>query len=143
MKRLLFLIPFLLMVSCKKEENHQSRSYDSINVDISVIEWSEILSQKEKFYYSYVYSDKCGHCNEIKDQIVSFALDGKYKIYFISYDTEIPIITNDTNNIGKTDYHDLGIVGTPTLFEIGGGMVVNCHTGSSLIISTLTKDFND
>lgn len=147
MKRIFLLLLPIFLSSCSKSNSVSffdtsiSHQYDDV---ISLkIEWEDILSQKEKFYYVYIYSNSCGHCKEIKDFIIEYSINGTYKLYFIEYSDEIPVITNETKNLGITNYGELGIVGTPSLFEIGGGMVVNCHSGSSAIIETLTNEFKE
>ena len=145
MKKILILcvVPFLLGCVKEKEraieETSSATIYDYSDVAHLTIEWKDILKQEETHYYSYIYSDTCGHCNEIKQDVICAALKGEKKIYFITYSKEIPIITNAANNIGVDDYENLGIIGTPTLFEINNSIVVECYTGSSSIIATLTN----
>ena len=104
-----------------------------------IIEWSDILSQEDERYYAYIYSTQCGHCKEIKQAVINIALNSDKKIYFITYTKDIPIITNASNNIGVDNYENLGIIGTPTLFEIEHKVVLDCYTGSEAIIETLTN----
>lgn len=137
------VVPFLLGCINEKErvveETNSAIVYDYSDVAHLTIEWKDILKQEETHYCSYIYSDTCGHCKEIKQDVISAALNGKVRIYFITYSKEIPIITNATNNIGVDDYESLGIIGTPTLFEINNSIVTECYTGSSSIIATLTN----
>lgn len=145
MKKILpmFLIPLLLgCTKTKRTSNDETSSiaiFDYSDVAHLTIEWNKILNQEEQNYFAYIYSNQCGHCKEIKQDVINYALNGEKKIYFIAYTKEIPIITNAMNNIGVDNYEQLGIIGTPTLFEINEGIVAECYTGSSSIIKTLTN----
>ena len=145
MKKLLFVCACFLLSGCQKEENNSDYSiiieYDYKDVEHLHIEWKDVLSQEAINYYVYIYSLTCGHCKEAKPYILEAALNSDRSIYFVSYTKEIPIITNAELNIGVTNYEELGIIGTPTLFEIESNMVSACYTGSVAIIETLTNNY--
>ena len=147
MKKLLFLCACLLLTSCKSEEKADSYSilieYDYEDVEHLHIEWNDVLSQEANNYFVYVYSLTCGHCKEVKPYILKSALETSDIYYFVIYTKDIPIISNAEQNIGVTNYEELGIIGTPTLFEIESGMVSACYTGSSAIIETLTNNYSE
>ena len=146
MKKLYILCALPLLMGCDKVKTTSISDsvsseivYDYSDVSHLTIGWSEILNQQEERYFVYVYSTQCGHCKEIKQDVIKEALSGNKKIYFIAYTKDIPIITNALNNIGVDNYEKLGIIGTPTLFEIDNRIVVDCYTGSEAIITTLTN----
>lgn len=146
MRKIYILCALPLLLGCNKAKatsvSYTSSSeiiYDYSDVAHLMIEWSDILNKEEERYFGYIYSSQCGHCKEIKQDVIKAALNGKKKIYFITYTKEIPIITNASNNIGVDDYEKLGIIGTPTLFEIENRIVMDCYTGSEAIIATLTN----
>ena len=146
MRKVYILCALPLLLGCNKvdatttsENNSSEINYDYSDVAHLMIEWSDILNQEEEQYFGYVYSNQCGHCREIKQDVIKAALKGEKKIYFINYTKDIPIITNASNNIGVDDYEKLGISGTPTLFEIEKRIVIDCYTGSEAIITTLTN----
>ena len=146
MRKIYILCVLPLLLGCNKAKatsvSNTSSSeiiYDYSDVAHLMIEWSDILNQEEERYFGYIYSSQCGHCREIKQDVIKAALKGEKKIYFINYTKDIPIITNASNNIGVDDYEKLGIIGTPTLFEIENRIVMDCYTGSEAIIATLTS----
>ncbi len=147
MKKLLFLCACLLLTACQKQETSSEYSilieYDYQDVEHLHIEWKDILSQERYNYFVYIYSLTCGHCKEVKPYILNAALNSDKQFYFVTYTKEIPIITNAELNIGVTYYEKLGIIGTPTLFEIESGMVSACYTGSVAIIETLTNNYDE
>ncbi len=146
MRKIYILCALPLLMGCSKAKATSTSEiisseiiYDYSDVSHLTIEWKEILNQEEKRYFGYVYSSQCGHCKEIKQDVIKTALNSDKKIYFINYTKDIPIITNASNNIGVDDYEKLGIIGTPSLFEIENNIVMDCHTGSEAIIATLTS----
>ena len=149
MKKLLFIIIALLVIGCSKGKTSSclggsnEYKYDYSDVEHLKIKWEDILKQKEERYFAYIYSYTCGHCNQIKPFVIEKALVGDPIIYFISYTNDIPIISNPTLNEGKDKYEELGIGGTPSLFDISSGVVNGCYTGTKEIIETLTNRDNE
>ena len=129
---LLAMFPTLLL-SCSNE----CKIYDYS--DVTHIEWEHIFDIESDYYYIYVYSLSCGHCKDIKEEIINFAMKKDNETYFVLYNKDIPVVDSNYVLIGKTNYQDLGIVGTPTLFEISNHFVSDVCTGSESIIKTLTK----
>lgn len=143
MKRVVLLLFVFMLMSCSKSKESSLlsessiREYDYADVEDRFIEWERILSLDNQ-YYVYIYSSRCGHCNDIKQDVLRYALTHE-SFYFVSFTKDIPIIQDESTNIGVDSYERLGIVGTPTLFEIHNHIVTNCFTGSTAIIETLTK----
>ena len=104
------------------------------------IAWLELLSFDGQ-YLVYIYSSTCGHCNKIKQDVLRFYFQNKVTMYFVSFDKSIPVISSPQTNIGKGKIDEIGIGGTPTLFEIKDKIILNCFTGSNEIIHTLTNNF--
>lgn len=144
MKKLLFLVILFCLAACgpKQQESASMDStiYDYGDIEERIISWGDILN-KEGTYYTYVYSEGCGHCKEIKQVVLKYAIEVNRNFYFILFTQDIPIIENDLANIGVTNYQNLGICGTPTLFEIDNHIVSTCYTGSGAIIKTLTRTY--
>ena len=137
----LFVLPLmtLLIVGCtSKNEKAVAQEYDYADVKHLRICWDEILSQTQDSYYAYVYSETCGHCNEIKQEVITYALSHE-AFFFISYSSHIPIIDDPLITIDKSEVSDLGIVGTPTLFVINEHRVKENIVGKNSIIATLTN----
>ena len=142
----LFLFSFMSLVllnGCqnKKEEiiSKDSKEYEYDDVSHLMIEWNHIFDQVEEDYMTYFYSETCGHCKQIKQQVIDYALNGMNKIYFVKFTDEIPIITDRDSVIGKESTTELGIVGTPSIFVISSHIIVDYIVGSTAIISTLTN----
>lgn len=138
MKKIFLMALLMLMCGCQKQANRsQQKTYDYTDVADYFIEWSGILSQKEEEYMVYVFSYSCGHCKDIKQDILKAIIENERTIYLIEFSYEIPIVDNNSVYEGVDRYEDLGIIGTPTLFSISNKAVKDRYTGSKEIISTL------
>ena len=138
MKKILFIAALLILASCKKKTiSSEEKIYDYADVRDNFIKWEEILSIDKEHYYAYVFSFSCGHCKEIKQDILTKVIEYGWNIYFIEYESEIPIVDSSVPYVGVSNYQELGIIGTPTLFEISNKIVVDRFTGSKEIITTL------
>ena len=149
MKRitLLFVPLFVVLLSgCEKvEEESQlfeslssSLSFDYSDVELYQIDWSEILSKDEE-YFAYIYSPTCFHCQEIKEEMIEARTIHQINMYYIKYNKDIDIITERESLIGVDEVERLGILGTPSLFEIKEHKTINYYAGKTEIIDTMTN----
>ena len=131
----------LCTVSCSKTETSFSSEqiyHDYDEIQEKTIMWNELLNQKQRHYYSYIYSPRCGHCNEIKQEVIDYGLEHN-DFYFILYTNDIPVDYEIETTIGKSDINDVFILGTPSLIEIENSVVINNLAGSKSILMTLSK----
>ena len=140
MKKLLFL-PTLLFLLCNCSTNKAVAAIEYGYSDVSnlTICWNDILSLSKDDYYVYIYSSTCGHCNEIKQEVISFALRNYGDLYFVSFNKDIPIINDRNEPLEKDSVDDLGIVGTPSMFRIIEHVVKENYVGKKEIVETLTN----
>lgn len=144
MKRILLLsMSCLLLCACGKTKKNKTRTYEYDDEDVMkfVINWENIFDLEERDYFVYIYSKTCGYCKEIKQNVLEKVVKEEPKIYLVEYSEKIPIITDQKSIIGKQNYEEVGIVGTPTLFEIYNYVLVDNIVGSKAIIETLTNSF--
>ena len=93
------------------------------------IKWADVLSQQEKEYVVFFYSETCSHCHEMMDEIINFATDNIEPTYFLDVGANTVVIkTADEIEIGVDDIKDFAIQGTPTLVEVVEGRVA-AHVG--------------
>ena len=128
------------LVACGSKKEEPIKEYDYEDVGDQMICWNEILSIDSESYYAYIFSRTCGHCNEIKQQVISYALNNKERFYFVEYSKDIPIITDASSVIGKDNVCDIGIVGTPSMFLVANHVVMENIVGSKNIVKTLTNE---
>ena len=108
----LLLLSFLLF-SCSDDAT--IHNYHEIKEHL--ISWNSVFEQSEDDYLVYFYSERCGHCNEIKQYVISFYLEGSYPMYFVCSDFEVVLgPKKDLKGIDNID--DFYIFGTPFLVRI-------------------------
>ena len=108
----LLLLPFLLL-SCS--EDVTIHNYHEIREHL--ISWNSVFEQSEDDYLVYFYSERCRHCNEIKQYVISFYLEGSCPMYFVCSDFEVVLgPKKDLKGIDNID--DFYIFGTPFLVRI-------------------------
>ncbi len=137
-KLILFPLMTMFLVSCANENKVIAEEHDYSDVNHLFICWDDIFEIKDRQYFVYIYSETCGHCQEIKQDIISYALNHD-SFYFIKFNSEIPIINDRNLVIGKNKVEELGIVGTPSMFLITGNIVEANYVGKKEIITTLTN----
>lgn len=145
----IWIIPLLLFSGCEKSEE-ENKLIPSISTEIKYeyenvleyhIEWKNMLSLDGE-YYAYIYSPTCGHCREIKQDIIEARLSHGINVYYIKYNKDINIVDNGDELIDKDSIDDLGILGTPSMFEINNHKVKGYYAGKTAIIETLTNLYN-
>ena len=127
-----------LLSSClfgREESINKDHSYDEI--EDYKIEWNSLFSLAKTHYFVYFYSVHCGHCEQIKNQIIEYSLTHIEEFFFLEYTSEIPVITNPEQTIGVDNLENFGIRGTPSLVEIENKKVVLNLSGTNDILSFL------
>lgn len=138
-KILLLPILALFVTGCARKQKEETKTFDYSDVADLTICWEQVLSVESEDYYAYIYSSTCGHCNEIKQEVIGYALNNNDSLYFVEYTKDIPIINDPLSIIDKSNVEDLGIVGTPSMFRIIDHVIKENIVGSKQIIETLTK----
>lgn len=101
------------------------------------------LNLSDDKYYVYVYSRTCSPCEQIKTYIFELA-SSMENLYFLEYVDNLEILNEDMSLlIGVSDYNDLFIKGTPSLFDIEKGKVVFATSGKTNVINHLFSEYNN
>nr|MCR5505404.1 hypothetical protein [Bacilli bacterium] len=100
------------------------------------IAWKDIFRQKQNRYFCYIYSERCGHCKDIKNEVIEYGL-GHSAFYIIEYDKSIPLMNDISTTIGMTNVEYVGILGTPTLLSIISQTLIENIAGSNKVIEKL------
>lgn len=95
--------------------SYTEHSYDEVK-DKHVF-YSDIFSIGSDTYYVYFYSTTCSHCNNLKEFIISLALQ-RDDIYFVEASQEIVFLKSIEETIGLTSIEGFGILGYPSLIKI-------------------------
>ena len=131
--RLLFvsLTSLAIVVSCspsRETTNNKNVIEQEEIIKNKSISWLDALNQKENNYIIFVYSETCGYCHDMMDEILDFAKSEILVTYFINSQIyKVPISNEIKENIA--DINQLSILGTPTILEIDNKIVVNNIAG--------------
>ena len=131
--RLLFvsLTSLAIVVSCSptRDTTNNKSAIEQQEIIINhQIPWLEALNQRDNHYIIFVYSETCGYCHDMMDEIIDFAKSEILVTYFINSQIyKVPISNEIKENIA--DINQLSILGTPTIIEIDNKIVVNNIAG--------------
>ena len=144
----LYALPLILAVvftSCspsKSESSSKNAVQEYEIISRQEIYLSECLSQEEEHYLVFFHSETCGHCQEIIEDVISFAESDTVKTYFLDVgknENKIARCSMDEIPIGIDQVDDLKIVGTPTIMEIEEGIVMANIPGKDACLSFLNE----
>lgn len=140
MKKKLLSLTFILLtlLSSCSITNHSDLIYEDYNqLEEYQITWRDLFLQSNSEYFVYIYSLSCLHCQNIKEEVISFVISEKYPTYLIEYTKDIPISNNVEDCIGSSSYVEVTIKGTPSLLQIKNGYLILNVAGSKEILSVL------
>ena len=138
MKPLLLPISMLL-VGCTPTIEKSHFNYDYVDVKEATISWSNIFLQKEDQYSVYFYSPTCGHCAEIKQDILAYYFESIETLYFVQTDEDTKF-GSKTDLIGVNDIDSFHIFGTPFLINIKDHSVLKYYAGVNSILSYIDEN---
>ena len=128
------LVAFML-IGCNTFEEETVTTAFIEELDYSLIaekqlSWNEILSKSKSRYVVYFYSEYCGYCKQVKQEILSYYLKNVDEMYFVDTVKEKAVYkSNDGMLIGTKKISDLYIFGTPFLLEVTDYTVTNWYAG--------------
>lgn len=148
MKKIIFFICLLFTLnSCSNAFNNNSNNYNNSNTsgysydDIKErkIAWNMINKCAKSQYFVYFYMENCLHCNEIKQYIISLAIEEKVDIFFVEKNDEIVIGKYIENTIGESLLDYIFIAGYPSIILFNEGVVKDNVLGKNDILNLLSK----
>ena len=136
MSKPLSLLAFGLIVSsCSSSIEVSFHNYHEIKERI--INWYQVFNQKEDYYLIYYYSERCGYCNDIKQEVLDYYFKSITTMYFVCTDYEIG--TGPAKDlIGINNIDDFYIFGTPFMTEIKEGAIYNYYAGKEEILGFIS-----
>ncbi len=133
------LMTIFMISACQNNTNTISQeipSHDYDEISHLLIKWEELFIQSNELYHCYIYSPYCSHCENIKNNVIDIALTLD-NFYFLTYDHNIPILSDVSGTIGAKQIEDVGILGTPTLLEVTESAITNNIAGENSILNFL------
>lgn len=110
-----------------------SYSYDDPDL-VQVENWltHSTLVPREGYALLYHYSETCSFCEQIKDEILGFAIEN---------DNDIPVVLADVNNPNlraSNNFAPQSISGTPTVWVFFNGAIIDSKVGPTPILDLMT-----
>ena len=140
MKKRISLLTLTLLSACSNQltsnDFTKTVTYDYEDFVERTISFDNLFGFELDDYYVYIYSKTCSHCENIKQEVLSFVNDYEC-MYLLPYSKEIPISEDVETTIGATSIEAVSILGTPTLLEIKDHALIINVAGENKIITTL------
>lgn len=140
-------MPIFLLTGCSifPKEDKQTFSNKIVEIERS---YDEIKDYELKLstcfdielddYYLYFYSETCSHCSEIKNFMITEAIERR-DIYFIKASNNDKLTNDRSLLIGAENPDDIYILGYPSLLEISNKKCIKNEAGKSNIQAVLNK----
>lgn len=125
MKRWTLVVIVMLLLAVSGCEDEELLDYSDFE-DVRQLSYDAGETKENERYILYYYSENCGHCSDVKQEILAF---------FQTFD-HLNVYLMDT---GAEEVKDVSrydeFVGTPSLFIIADGEVIESYIGSQEIRS--------
>ena len=124
---LLPLLSLVLLSSCvspQEQSSYKDHSYEEVSNKL--ITYDQAFSVTEEDHFIYFYQETCHSCEEIKNEVIDFALNVSSHFYFVIGDVTIPHTYSfeDINKtIGSSKVEDVFVGVTPQLVVIKEGKI--------------------
>ena len=146
-KNIFLILPALIaLTGCDKlpnmslakvtDETYQTIEHDYKEITSKKIDWDEMFSQPQNEYKIYFYSLTCGHCKNLKNTVIEFALQND-NFFFIEASEKVVIQKDVSNTTGAVSVSGMAIQGYPSLVKIEQKVCVFNVAGENEIISKL------
>lgn len=110
MKKLLFVLLFLGLISCDNSYNKDS---------VIIIKQEELFEISKEKYYVLIYLNGCLACRDCKLRINKMDKSLKEDFYYLDLELNFSLYSEEfVSNIGVNSSNNLKIKKTPTLFVI-------------------------
>lgn len=128
---------FAMIVLCSCSNKSAIKQLDYSDFISYQIEWKNVFFTAKSHYFVYVYSETCGHCEQIKQQVLNYVDSGNIDTYLVHFTKDIPVKNDVGETIGSTSIENVWILGTPTLLEIEDKVLITNVAGPSRILPLL------
>lgn len=137
--KLLLLSSIISLTSCGLVETTIEEEKLLDYPEEKTILWDECFTIESNDYYLYFYSETCGHCKNLKEDILSFYSNTTLDLYFVNV-TNYYVYGNDVDSlIGVYTLEKLFIPGTPFLLEVKNFLIFRYYMGVTQIKNFIYK----
>ena len=131
------IIPIFVLTGCKAQSK-QPVKHNYHEIKDSKIDWVDVFNQIEDDYLVYFYSERCGHCNSIKNEVISYYLKTDKSMYFVCTDLDA-VFGSQSNIVGVDNIDDFYIFGTPFLIRMLEFKVSEYYIGANAILEFINN----
>ena len=141
MKSKITPLVLLMLIGCSEPVENVETDVIKTEYEYSITEnkqitWNEVLSKSKSRYVVYFYSEYCGYCKQVKQEILSYYLKNVDEMYFIDTVKEKAVYkSNDGVLIGTKNITDFYIFGTPFLIRLQEYVVSEYYAGTNAILN--------
>lgn len=122
----------LIITGCTSNNRKTEETHNYHEIRENIIAWNDVFLQDSNDYLVYFYSERCGHCNEIKQDVLSFYFKHLIDMYFVC--TDIEVVFGQYKDLTGIDcIDDFYIFGTPFLTRLSENKISDYHVGSNAI----------
>ena len=132
------VIPLLLLTGCSNVKKQEIKNHNYHEIRNDLIDWVDIFNQPEHDYIVYFYSERCGHCNSIKNDIISYYQTTSKKMYFVCTDFDA-VFGQQKDLTGIDNVEDFYIFGTPFLIRLQEYIVTEYYAGTTAILNYIRQ----
>ena len=135
MKNKITPLVLLILIGCSEPVENAETDVTKTEYEYSITEnkqitWNEVLSKSKSRYVVYFYSEYCGYCKQVKQEVLSYYLKNVDEMYFIDTVKEKAVYkSNDGVLIGTKNITDFYIFGTPFLARLLNHKISNYYVG--------------
>ena len=126
--KILSLLPIILLSACsstgESSSSYAEHTYEEV-VDLQIT-YDKSFSISENDHFIYFYQETCHSCQEIKDEVIDFAINKYAEIYFVAATEEIPHnydYQEINQTLGSSNVEDVFVGVTPQLALIKNGKI--------------------
>ena len=132
------LVVLTILCSCSPTNQTKSKDLDYADFLDRHVLYNEIFIKEEESYLVYFYSEYCGYCQSIKEDILTFASEEYFPLYFCNDIDNFVLYGSVETTIGCDDVSCLAICGTPSLMRIESHKVMENICGRSSVLAYLS-----
>ena len=133
-KALSLVLPILLITGCEPKKQVQKEQHNYHEIKDRLIDFANVFDQAEFDYLVYFYSERCAHCNEIKNDVITYYLNSDKDMYFVCTDLDV-VFGPQSDLTGIDNIDDFHIFGTPFLVRMVEHKVNEYYAGTRAILS--------
>ena len=126
-----------LILTCCSGKETKEKDYKYEDFENYKISWNSLFFIAKTQYFVYIYGENCLHCQNIKNDVLSFVNSSIFSTFLLPYSDEIPTGLEIEKTIGAAKIEEVFILGVPTLLEIDNNVLTSNVAGTTQVLALL------